>query len=402
MPLQDYPNIQVHCISKEELYDRLVSGMCLAWTCKQYERKEVAIALDKLLKMPYRMNDLKPVYTLAFADIFKKRYPGRKFSHWLRLDLDVLIGDFDALFPWEDLEHDIISFTPRLNQDARETVFRGYFTVIRLSKKMDYLMTRLVKYSSPQAFIEASASTEFVSIDEGLFSKAVLQSPDVSFKLIPGKVFLDDEANFGGATIVLVGDTGDLTIAREAPAGYALSGEPGRHLLSTSYLEPDAFTTECSVLWWIPREDHWCIRSDVPLLANSDQQGIAVRRAPGDDRIALELIEEPPLLSDGALLRPAMAVHLMDSKRPPSAADVFGPDGWVLKPDELMEIYYDRETTKYKSRFHRRETNGGYTTFSPNVPIVPTKTVSLPRMSSMAQPSPLIMTGLSGFTRSKL
>ncbi|KAJ8609364.1 hypothetical protein MRB53_039129 [Persea americana] len=366
LPLHKYTNIHIHCMTKEEIYNNLVGGMCRAWQCKKQERVDVTKSLSKLLETPYRMNDLKPVYMAAFYKLARKSFPERRFSHWLRLDLDVFVGDIAKHMPWVDLEHDVVSFTPRLNQDARETVFRGYFTIMKLTQKMNNIFLRMPNFESPSAFIAASGTDTFVSVDEGHFSKAILQASDVSFKLVPGQVFLDNDADWAAMTIMLQGQTPEIVFAKPTAPGQALEEKPVRELISIQYLGPDAFTDECSMYFWIPKKDHWCIKNDNPIMANTENSGIAIRRAPGDPRVALETILAPFHVSKEVTTRPALAVHLMESKLH-EAETIFGPRGWVLSSTELMELYYDRDAKHYRSKFQRPTLNGTPVDFLPRL-----------------------------------
>lgn len=404
--LRTHSNIRVRCIPQDELYTLLTNGMCDVWDCSAEESISVSATITSLLQNePYRMNDLKPVYISAFADLIRDTFPLSSFSHWIRLDLDVMLGGILRNLPLDKLDYDVVSFPPRLNADAREAIVRGYFAIFKLCPRLDTLWVRMSKFASPQAFVDAAQRPTFKSIDEGLFSKTVLEATDISFTLLPGRVFLDDEAR-RGSKFVVRGDRPDILLLHDEPDTHELEEaalrsqalHTDRHITPSRIQLPKRdvvdrgavqLTTNCPMYDWIPAEDWLCVDgsategdghghgTDGPILARDEAHGLSLYRAPGSTEIRLAELPDPGALSldlsrgsdlgsgTEATVRQVLALHVMDSKKPPiDQALFFGSSGHVLAHDEKMEVYHDRRLGQYASRFFHR-LDGDWHRFSP-------------------------------------
>jgi hypothetical protein len=109
----------------------------------------------RLLRDTYAITELKVAYASVFEDLISN-WTGRstKFSHWLRIDLDTLVGDLQRVFPWSNLnQYDVISFT---HGDWKKLWFPGASTVYRLRPRVDQIWKEIWGLQSPLSFKQVS------------------------------------------------------------------------------------------------------------------------------------------------------------------------------------------------------------------------------------------------------
>ncbi|ORY86184.1 hypothetical protein BCR37DRAFT_390984 [Protomyces lactucae-debilis] len=360
-------NVRIQCLSRSEIYRSLADGMCNVWACDRMQYRSVRHAVQELLeKNPYRMNDMKPIYASAFGHLVLQSFPDHTFSHWIRLDLDVVIGNFQSMFPWELLDYDIVTFSPQLNKDARELVMRGYFTAIRLSETMNAVWSRMTKFCSPETFVHESRLPGFKSIDEGLFSKTILESPDISFIIVPGLVTNDDDIKLSlDHKFILSGDSSEILLAEKT------SRFNGREtlLLSTGaddrppstlrdifagsrvLVDKVELSPNCPFYYWIPESDRLCLDATKEVLPPNAHTGIVVQREPGNAEITAVLVRDPGSLGLGSEVRRQLAMHYLYSKVDAVEEFFGGPKGRILANGERQEVWFDPRRGIYRSTY---------------------------------------------------
>lgn len=374
-------NIQIHCMHKADLNKRFTSAMCDLWACSPEEEQLTHKSINTLLENTYKMNDMKPLYHAALQDVWEATFPKKNFSHWLRMDLDVYVGNFDAQFPWDRIEYDVIAFIPGLFTDSHQSMVRGFMGAFKLSAKMRDHWVRMPKFSTPTIFSQEFKNLR--STDEGLVSKTLLKDPDVSFVLLPGLVYEDTIIRTHQRKLILSGDSNELLLVKN-PLDKAIEQKGVQFAYKEKQQRPPAgprnatfiryleMSDSCKFFYWVPGEDQHCVHPDEDLSVPPGHYP-SLARAPGGIRLGLYAIPDPGQFGLGEDVRSILAIHLLDTKKPYMVkyhivTTEFYRYGAVVQPSETMEYVHVPETREFLSHYYRKDPSGTLREFVPVKP----------------------------------
>jgi len=90
------PNVREVCISMDEYFALHVDYLCEHWACSDPQRKHV----HELIRHRMPADRVNSVFRPFRAEIFRK-YLHPELKLWGWCDLDMLLGNFDRIFPWD-------------------------------------------------------------------------------------------------------------------------------------------------------------------------------------------------------------------------------------------------------------------------------------------------------------
>lgn len=211
------PNMRVHCSSTEDLVRKSSAALCHGWRCSAFQRERVRqhftdyVALDG-----QAFNNMKPVYATIFKKQFESMFPSRTFSHWIRVDLDLFLGNWDNLFPTRLLAYDVFTFFPGSSMNWQYIYLKGYLSGFRLSPRIDLLWLSIRMFRSPESFCDEFPGNhvrfETSAADEGAMSVNIFRDhPEVSVIVEPGLLASDiDLTADRDQKIILFADHADI------------------------------------------------------------------------------------------------------------------------------------------------------------------------------------------------
>ncbi|PRP73837.1 hypothetical protein PROFUN_10207 [Planoprotostelium fungivorum] len=258
-------NIKYVCMTKESMLQLFSHRMCTVWKCTQEEEEKVLQSTRRFLKTPY---PAATEFKVAFADIFEEMYTewrGRTtpFSYWLRVDMDMIMGDFSVSFPWHMLGHfDVIGLKP--SYGWKGLWLSGAGAAFRLTPSVNQLWLRIAGLQTPETYCkEFSTRTGWLgSNDEGALGKIVVSSSDVTFIFLPHAILQDILDKWH---IDVRGDS-DLKSVIYVPNEFQ-----DREVLSFHQahvpLNWTSTKTEHGVqvmVWWIPEAARVCVETEEP------------------------------------------------------------------------------------------------------------------------------------------
>ncbi|PRP81158.1 hypothetical protein PROFUN_01992 [Planoprotostelium fungivorum] len=190
-------NIKFACMFEEDILNLMADEMCNVWECNDLETERFRKTIHEFLNDPHAFTEMRVAHASIFGHLLQKWDPPRKnpFSHWLRLDFDVLMGDWQNLFPWPLLhQFDVISLNP---PDHKSLWLPSSSTVFRLDPKVDRLWTNIWGLQTPTSFSEVYAnkpdiedcSSAYGGSDEGALAKALLTTPDITWIQLSSYLF---------------------------------------------------------------------------------------------------------------------------------------------------------------------------------------------------------------------
>ncbi|BFZ58614.1 hypothetical protein PYCC9005_005678 [Savitreella phatthalungensis] len=197
-----YDKIEVICVDMETLVSDAASALCNHWGCGDGSLRGVHRALSEYLALDGQaLNSFKPVYRTIFAKQFAemgRRYPSVGFSHWLRIDLDVILGDAPSLLPAHLLEYDAFTFSPGPSMDYTQVYLRGYLTGFRMSPEVDTAWLGMRTFANAKTFRRHYHGRGFdvrrrmgLASDEGDLSVTILSDARYSWIVEPGLLVVD-------------------------------------------------------------------------------------------------------------------------------------------------------------------------------------------------------------------
>lgn len=249
-------NIHITCVSQDVIYFFITDGLCSEWICKPYEFYETFKHIKRKLSIsPYRLVDLKPMLASIFRNYLSC------YSHWAFCDVDLLLGNFNKLYPTAFARHyDIITFPHALDQ---EVFLRGQLTIFKNIPAMISLWTKIKRFSSSTAFFETMKNNRWKNepIDECEFSVAAMSDQNITWIQLPGLHAQDR---------LLLQSKAEITVSADTPPSLTVQ----RTASATSGFDHTVF--EKSILWnltkaqilsgaacwtqnWIPLDERRCI-----------------------------------------------------------------------------------------------------------------------------------------------
>lgn len=213
------PNIRVHCSSTTDLIQQSAQALCKEWNCSARQLQAVSQHLNDYVSVDGQAwNNLKPLYATMFRRQFHTLFPHRSFSHWIRIDLDMLLGDWTSLFPPLLLHYDVFTFFPGKSMDWQYIYLKGYIAGFRMSHKIDTLWRSMSIFRNPAAFINTfnvdtyGGQDNTMAADEGKQTVNTLEDhPEVSFIVEPGLLAVDfDVGAHRDRKIVYYGHKADI------------------------------------------------------------------------------------------------------------------------------------------------------------------------------------------------
>jgi len=99
------------------------------------------------------VTELKPAFGSIFEDHWDWEGRQTKFTHWLRLDLDMIIGDMRT-FPWHLLTYDAIALRPFDQYTWKNIWWPGMSTALRIDPQLDRIWLRIPDMQTPTTFME--------------------------------------------------------------------------------------------------------------------------------------------------------------------------------------------------------------------------------------------------------
>lgn len=175
-------------MKKQDMILLFARKMCGVWECILDDLRDFHNQLILFLKDPYAITEFKPMYATVFED-YIINWPNRTvpFSHWMRIDMDMIVGDFEAMFPWELLNtFDVIALkTP----EWQTLWFPGASTVYRLREDVNKIWTHVwglqSSFSFKTVFMKkpdiGQAKSPYGATDEGAHSKAIILSGSITW-----------------------------------------------------------------------------------------------------------------------------------------------------------------------------------------------------------------------------
>lgn len=350
------PRVKVHCSTPAELIANSSAALCSEWNCSQQEFEQVRKHFGDFVSIDGQAwNNLKPVYATIFADYIRDQFPGQSFSHWIRVDLDLFIGNWERLFPSETLQkYDVFTFFPGASMNWEYIYLKGYIAGFRLSHRVNTLWKTMGIFKDPAAFIRTFHDKSFtdpsltMAADEGAQTVNTFRDhPEISFIVEPGLLAVDlDIAADREQKIVYYGSEPDILRVPVTAIGKEIERYRNEQAVSKAGpvlpLGPVYLTQECDMKW-LQKRDRLCIQRPIDshqlsALDDSNHQ-IRISRAPGSFSLEAYAHPSPPPPSDREIgsARHALFYHIQVTKK-------HGLNYTLAKPGDYVEISKDEES----------------------------------------------------------
>lgn len=323
------PNVKVHCSTTAELVHQSSLALCEEWRCSQRQLDAVEQQFGEYISADGQAwNNLKPLYATIFRRQFYHMFPHRSFSHWVRVDLDVFLGDWTSLFPALLLQYDVFTFFPGQSMNWQYIYLKGYISGFRMSHKIDTLWRSISIFRTPAAFVRTFHAGTFkdqsssIAADEGMQTVNTLAlHPEVSFIAEPDLLAVDfDVGSHRNRKIVFYGNKPDILevslytnsqrmerFRKHSHRDHLHNDHP-----AVSHLGEIKLTHNCDMSW-LQTRDRLCVTSTSGSRQRHQLDSgapIRVTREPGSSIINAYKLPEPDHEQD----RQVLAYHFQSTK----------------------------------------------------------------------------------------
>jgi len=201
-------------------------------------------------------------------------WEGRKtpFTHWMRVDMDMILGDFSLSFPWHLLEHfDVLALRP--SYGWKGLWLSGAGCVFRLAPHVDRIWLRIPDLQTPNNYCQhfASRTGWLGSSDEGALGKAVVSHDRLTWIFLPNTILQDLLANWhidyrGDDDLKSLIYTPDLFSDKEVLRMHQSQIKPDWGSVNQSHgVQRLSYRCERErvMMFWVPDEHRVCVESTV-------------------------------------------------------------------------------------------------------------------------------------------
>ena len=149
---------------------------------------------DLFFKRPHKLTDYKPFYGEIFLP-FLQRSLWREYTHWAWTDTDIIFGHLEDFIGNGELkDFDVVGF----NDHRDELFLGGQLGIFKIEREDEVSGRRKTLWRTMDHKILMNQLRDWritYSVDERLFSYALLQDPTVSVKIIAGMLADDSPSS---------------------------------------------------------------------------------------------------------------------------------------------------------------------------------------------------------------